>query len=101
MYKSGDYGDALNEFTKVIAMEPENYVGDNFARVTDIKKVASFNVACCHGKMGAQDLGLKALRDSLNAGFDDYKKIKTDPDLKELREMDPKKFKELIDQYDE
>lgn len=33
-------------------MEPRNYVGDNFARVTPIYKVTQYNIACCYSMLG-------------------------------------------------
>jgi hypothetical protein len=33
-------------------MEPRNYVGDNFSRVTPIYKVTQYNVACCYSMLG-------------------------------------------------
>ena len=29
-------------------MEPKNYLGDDFSRVTQIFRVAQYNVACCY-----------------------------------------------------
>ena len=29
-------------------MEPKKYLGDNFSRVTQIYRVAHYNVACCY-----------------------------------------------------
>ena len=28
-------------------MEPKNYLGDNFARVTEVYRVTQYNIACC------------------------------------------------------
>jgi len=32
-------------------MEPRNYVGDNFSRVTPIYKVTQYNIACCYSML--------------------------------------------------
>jgi hypothetical protein len=32
-------------------MEPRNYVGDNFSRVTPIYKVTLYNIACCYSML--------------------------------------------------
>lgn len=32
-------------------MEPRNYVGDNFSRVTPIYKVTQYNIACCYAML--------------------------------------------------
>ena len=42
---------ALVEFENIIAMEPRNYVGDNFSRNTPIYKVAQYNIACCYSML--------------------------------------------------
>ena len=39
---------ALIDFEEVISMEPKNYLGDDFCRVTQIFRVAQYNVACCY-----------------------------------------------------
>ena len=43
--------DALVDFENIISMEPRNYVGDNFSRVTPIYKVTQYNVACCYSML--------------------------------------------------
>lgn len=45
------------------------------------------------------DAGLEALEISMQAGFDQYGKIRTDPNLQKLR--DSPKFKPLIERFDE
>jgi hypothetical protein len=45
------------------------------------------------------DEGLKSLRMALNAGFEDYPKVRSDPNLASLQASP--KFAELVDQYDE
>jgi hypothetical protein len=39
---------ALIDFEEVISMEPKNYLGDDFSRITQIFRVAHYNVACCY-----------------------------------------------------
>ena len=39
---------ALIDFEETISMEPKKYLGDNFSRVTQIYRVAHYNVACCY-----------------------------------------------------
>ena len=39
---------ALQDFEEVISMEPKNYLGDDFSRVTQIFRVAQYNLACCY-----------------------------------------------------
>eukprot|EP00471_Norrisiella_sphaerica_P004673 CAMPEP_0184487546 /NCGR_PEP_ID=MMETSP0113_2-20130426/10186_1 /TAXON_ID=91329 /ORGANISM="Norrisiella sphaerica, Strain BC52" /LENGTH=265 /DNA_ID=CAMNT_0026869901 /DNA_START=245 /DNA_END=1042 /DNA_ORIENTATION=+ len=100
-YQNGNYQDAIYKFEDVLGMEPPNYVGDNFARITPMYEVASYNIACCYSKMKRFDVCLESLNDALNAGFDDYEKIRTADGLKELREAMPEKFNRLVDRYDE
>ena len=38
-------------------MEPRNYVGDNFSRVTPIYKVTQYNIACCYSMLDQVRLG--------------------------------------------
>ena len=45
------------------------------------------------------DAGLEALEESLSAGFEQFNKVWTDPNLEALRKSP--KFKTLIDSYDE
>ena len=42
------HSQALQDFEEVISMEPKNYLGDDFSRVTQIFRVAQYNLACCY-----------------------------------------------------
>lgn len=90
---------ALIEFENVLSMEPKNYVGDNLARITDMYRVAQYNVACCYSVLGSTEAGLDALNNALKVGFDDYAKVRSDPNLANLRESP--KYKAIVDKYDE
>ncbi len=90
---------ALIEFENVLAMEPKNYVGDNLARITDMYRVAQYNVACCYSVLGQTEAGLEALNNALKVGFEDYSKVRSDPNLANLRENP--KYKLIVDKYDE
>jgi len=100
-YNSGKYEDAIYKFEDVLGMEPPNYVGDNFARITPMYEVAGYNIACCYSKMGNWQPGLGALNDALNSGFDDFDKVRNADGLKELRKAEPEKFQKILDRYDE
>lgn len=39
---------ALQDFEEVISMEPKNYLGDDFSRITQVFRVAQYNLACCY-----------------------------------------------------
>ena len=45
------------------------------------------------------DPGLEALDTCLKAGFDQFSKIRSDPNLEQLRQSP--KFKDVLEQYDE
>ncbi|KAK4763087.1 hypothetical protein SAY86_008855 [Trapa natans] len=89
LYKSGKYEEALVKFESVLGSKPD---------ATEAA-VASYNVACCYSKLDQIQAGLSALEDALKAGFEDFKRIRTDPDLENIRtsgEFDP-----LLKRFDE
>lgn len=98
-FQSGDYENALLDWENVLGLEPANYMSDSFAMVSDIYQVAAYNTACCYCKMDQMEAALEALELTLSSGFDDYKKIRTDPNLSKLQNMS--QFKPLMDKYDE
>ena len=55
------------------------------AQVTNIYRAAQYNIACCYSQIGQVDAGLEALQVAMSVGFDDYKKIRTDPSLGPLQ----------------
>ena len=65
-----------------------------------IFKVTQYNVACCYASINQVAPGLEALDAALAAGFDDYKKVRSDPNLAGLR-ADKAGFDAVIDKYDE
>ncbi|PQM33091.1 uncharacterized protein Pyn_04696 [Prunus yedoensis var. nudiflora] len=82
LYKKAKYEEALEKFESVLGLKPE----------LDEASVASYNVACCYSKLNQIQAGLSALEDALKAGFEDFKRIRTDPDLANVRaseEFDP------------
>lgn len=98
-FRGGKIEEALIDFENVLGLEPKNYLGDDFSRVTQVYRVTQYNVACCYATLGQLDAGLEALRLALASGFEDYPKVRQDPNLAGLRSSP--KFKQLIDQYDE
>ena len=38
-------------FEEVLGMEPPNYLGDDFSRITQIYRVSQYNIACCYSAM--------------------------------------------------
>ena len=98
-FKGGKTEEALIDFENVLSLEPKNYLGDDFSRVTAIYRVTQYNIACCYSTLGQTDAGIDALDSALAAGFEDYAKVRRDPNLKNLRENP--KFTTLINRYDE
>jgi len=98
-FRKGEYENALIDFENVIGLEPKNYLGDNFSRTTTILRVAYYNVACCYSALEQTDASLEALNSAMACGFEDYKKVRSDPNLANARKSP--KFSKLIDRYDE
>lgn len=99
-FNKKEYEGALIDFETVISMEPPKYLGDNFARTTPVYRASQYNVACCYAAIGQVDPGLEALDAALAAGFSDYGKVRSDPNLAKLRE-DKAAFGRVINKYDE
>eukprot|EP00245_Coleochaete_scutata_P014410 TRINITY_DN6133_c0_g2_i1.p1 TRINITY_DN6133_c0_g2~~TRINITY_DN6133_c0_g2_i1.p1 ORF type:complete len:331 (-),score=69.22 TRINITY_DN6133_c0_g2_i1:26-1018(-) len=89
LYKLGKYDDALKEFDSVLALKPD------FRE----SSVTCYNRACCFSKLGKVADGLRALEEAMEAGFEDYKAVRTDPDLETLRQSP--EFTPLMNRYDE
>lgn len=89
LYKKGEYQEAMMRFETVLGLQPDPAE----------EGVASYNVACCYAKLGQVETGLAALQAAMEAGFDDFKSIRADPDLAVLRESEA--FQPLINKYDE
>lgn len=98
-FRGGKVEEALIDFENVLAMEPKNYLGDNFARVTDVYRVTLYNIACCYSSLGQTENALESLDASMAAGFENFDKIRSDPNLAEARKSP--KFKPIMDKYDE
>ncbi|KAL0034948.1 hypothetical protein WJX79_001966 [Trebouxia sp. C0005] len=94
-----DIEGALVDFEEVLGMEPANYVGDDFSRVTQIYRVTQYNISCCYSAMNQIDAGLDALDAAMRAGFEQFGKIRSDPNLDNLRKNE--RFQKMVDQYDE
>ncbi|KAK9157617.1 hypothetical protein Scep_004191 [Stephania cephalantha] len=89
LYKEGKYEEALERFESVLGSTPD---------ATEAS-VASYNVACCYSKLNQVQAGLSALEDALKVGFEDFKRIRTDPDLSNLRTSE--EFEPLVKRFDE
>ncbi|WOL19627.1 hypothetical protein Cni_G28429 [Canna indica] len=89
LYRSGKYEEALVKFESVLGSKPE----------PDEASVASYNVACCYSKLNQIQAGISALEDALKAGYEDFKAIRNDPDLANVRASE--EFEPLMKKYDE
>lgn len=98
-FRSGKVEDALIDFENVLSMEPKNYLGDDFSRVTRVYRITQYNIACCYSTLGQVDAGLEALDSAMASGFEDFDKVRRDPNLAELRKSE--KFTPLLNKYDE
>ena len=83
----------------MLALEPKNYLGDDFSRVTQIYRVTQYNIACCYSLLGSVEPALESLQICLSCGWEDFAKVRTDPSLKAVQASP--KFKPLMDKYDE
>jgi len=99
MFNNKEFEKALITWEDVLGMEPKNYVGDDFSRTTDVYRTTYYNIACCYCKMGNKDAAFEALESALRGGFDNYSKVRNDPQLAMLREDD--RFYAIIDKFDE
>ncbi|KAL2557033.1 protein containing PDZ domain [Forsythia ovata] len=89
LYKNGKYEEALEKFESVLGSKPES----------NEAAVASYNVACCYSKLNQIQAGLSALEDAMAGGFEDFKRIRTDPDLANIRASE--EFESLMKKFDE
>jgi hypothetical protein len=95
LFNAKQYEEALIVFENIVGLEPKNYIGDNFEKVTSIFRVAQYNIACCYSCLGSVEPGLEALQVAMSVGFDDFGKIRKDPSLKALQAAEG--FKKLLD----
>ncbi|CAN1294730.1 Protein MET1, chloroplastic [Linum perenne] len=89
LYKEGKYEESLERFESVLGSKPE----------IDEAAVASYNVACCYSKLDQVQAGLSALEDAMKSGFEDFKRIRTDPDLANVRTSPG--FQPLLKRFDD
>ncbi|KAK6936979.1 hypothetical protein RJ641_034009 [Dillenia turbinata] len=89
LYKDAKYEEALERFESVLGSKPE----------ANEASVASYNVACCYSMLNQVQAGLSALEDAMEAGYEDFKRIRTDPDLANLRTSE--EFEALLKRFDE
>ncbi|XP_052186116.1 protein MET1, chloroplastic [Diospyros lotus] len=89
LYRNAKYEGALEKFESVLGSKPDS----NEAAIT------SFFVARCYSKLNQIQAGLSALEDALEAGFEDFKRIRTDPDLANIRASE--EFDPLLKRFDE
>lgn len=98
-FRGGKTEEALIDFENVLSMEPKNYLGDDFSRVTKVYRITQYNIACCYSTLGQVDNGLEAIDAAMACGFEDFDKVRRDPNLENLRKSE--KFTSIINKYDE
>jgi tetratricopeptide (TPR) repeat protein len=98
-FRGGKTEEALIKFEDVLGMEPKNYLGDDFSRVTKVYRITQYNIACCYSTLGQVEPGLEALDSAMASGFEDFDKIRKDKNLEVLRKSP--KFTAVINKYDE
>ncbi|XP_051142900.1 protein MET1, chloroplastic [Andrographis paniculata] len=89
LYRSGNYDGALEKFESVLGSKPE----------PDEAAIASYNVACCYSKINQIQAAISALEEALKDGFEDFKRIRSDPDLENVRKSED--FEPLMKKFDE
>ncbi|XP_057550415.1 protein MET1, chloroplastic [Amaranthus tricolor] len=89
LYKMEKYDEAREKFESVLGSSP----------TATEASVANYNVACCYSKLNQIQAGLSALEDALEEGYEDFNRIRTDPDLANLRTAD--EFETLLKRFDE
>lgn len=89
LYKDGQYEAALERFESVLGSKPE----------PPEVSVASYNVACCYSKLNQVQAALSALEEAMKAGYEDFKRIRSDPDLANVRTSE--EFQTILKNYDE
>ena len=52
----------------MLALEPKNFLGDDFSRVTQVYRITQYNIACCYSMLGQPDSGLEALNAAMASG---------------------------------
>ncbi len=73
-YQAGDYLIAATEYLNALVIDPSS-------------SNSMFNLACCYGLMGEEELATLYLRRAYIAGFTDLGHINWDPDFDPVREM--------------
>lgn len=86
MVQSGGYLRMLRAAHKDLTDEEKEF----FAQVL-------FDEACAHGRSNRQEEALGSLRDAIAAGFQDFNRLHSEPDLNNLREVSG--FKKLLEDH--
>ena len=104
LYKAGDYNEALASFTRALDLPGTGPIRRRKAKVmpagpsqgfadADVslnEQIAiHYNSACCHARLEDPKAGLVSLVRALEAGYDDFDNIRSDPDTALLR-TDPR-----------
>lgn len=63
-------------------------------------QAAYYNMACAHAQLNQPMEALKALQTALEAGFDNFTTVRSDPDLVILQEVVPADFDQLLRDFE-
>lgn len=100
-YETGNYDEALKLFEDALELPGSGVkrFRNKPAEISTGERMAAlYNIACCHSGKGDTRAGLVALAACLEAGYDDFKQLRTDPDLQQIRE-DPR-FESLMQRFE-
>jgi len=75
------FEEAIEVYKAILASFPNDYI-------------AHYNIACAYARLDKKDAAMKHLKKAVECGFNDMEKIKTDPDLESLRDLE--EFKRLV-----
>jgi len=72
-YQQGDYASAAEYYILHLRLNPQD-------------ETSLYNLACCYGLLGREDLASRVLMMAYKAGFEDVDHIRRDPDFAKVRE---------------
>lgn len=101
VYKDGDTERALQLFQRSLTLPGTGMkrFRDKPREISDEEKQAAlYNTACCLGRLGEPEDGLKAVAGCLDSGYTGFGTMRNDPDMAPLRESP--KFEGLLKRFE-
>lgn len=74
-YQEGDYETSAQHYLAVLRHDINNLL-------------AMYNLACCYGLLGKEELAAEYLMESVEAGYDNLEHLKQDPDFDKVRDTE-------------